>query len=171
MGKRKPADPHRALRSVVVDNPFYSRAHAGAASNPRKIEAVVNTRESVIVMLASRGRIDAAQLAAATKFRKLWEAMGGKGAAAIDYGREHIDGGKISDPITERQIAAADELRGARRTLGAQGFWLISRTCGEGYALPEIVRPGASKRARRAVTDELRACLDRLAELWGFARL
>ncbi|MEK1933075.1 MAG: hypothetical protein AAAC47_25515, partial [Pararhizobium sp.] len=98
--KTKPTDPHRTLRAVTVENPYFSRARAGDATNPRKINAVVNIRESAITMLASRNKIDAAQVAAATRFRALWEAMGGKGAGAIDYRREYVDGARRSDPIT-----------------------------------------------------------------------
>ncbi|RVM26402.1 hypothetical protein CN129_29370, partial [Sinorhizobium meliloti] len=64
MVKRKPHDPHRSLRGVVVDNPFYSRAHSGTAGNPKQISAVINTRQSAVIMLYSRGRLDPAQLAA-----------------------------------------------------------------------------------------------------------
>lgn len=111
-------------------------------------------------MLASRGRIDAAQVAAASKFRALWEQMGGKGASAIDYCREPVDGGKRADPISERQINAADELRRTRRALGDNGYWLVSQICGEGYALNEVARPGSSKRAKLNAADDLRSCLD-----------
>lgn len=166
MRKKKPVDPHRSLRAVVVDNPFYSRAHAGTAGNPKQIDAVINLRESAIVMLASRRRIDAAQLAAANKFRALWESMGGKGASAIDYGREHVDGGKSADPITERQITAADELRRAWHALGPQRYAFVTRACCEGYALRELAH---TKRGKLAAAKELRACLDRLAALWGLA--
>lgn len=162
-------DPHRSLRAVTVDNPFYSSAHAGDPTNPRKINAVVNIRESAITMLASRNRIDAAQVAAATKFRALWEAMGGKGASAVDYGSEPVDGGKARDPITERQISAADELRRARRVLGDHGYRLVCRICGEGYSLNEVVRPSSSKRAKLNAANDLRSCLDELAALWGIA--
>ncbi|MBB3299894.1 hypothetical protein CO662_04950 [Rhizobium anhuiense] len=41
---------------------------------PRTVPAIINIKESDITMLASRGRIDAAQLAAATRFPALWEA-------------------------------------------------------------------------------------------------
>ncbi|MFT2210702.1 hypothetical protein ACLJYM_02315 [Rhizobium giardinii] len=169
--KRKPAaDPHRTLRAVVVDNPFYSRDHVGDPTNPRKISAVVNIRESAVTMLASRGRIDAAQVAAASKFRALWETMGGKGATAIDYCREPVDGGGGRfDPIGERQMNAADQLRRARRVLGDSGYWLICRICGEGFSLHEVVQPGSSKRAKLNAADDLRACLDKLAEMWGIA--
>lgn len=170
MGKPKPASSQRlALRGVTVENPFYSGAHAGDRTNPKHIDAVVNIRESAITMLASRNKIDAAQVAAANKFRALWEAMGGKGASAIDYGRDHVDGGKSADPISERQINAADELRRAHRKLGDQGYWLVSRICGEGFSLHEVVRPTGSKRSKLAAANNLRACLDKLAELWGIA--
>lgn len=171
MGKKKPAVAiiqHRALRGVVVDNPFYSRAHAGDATNPKQIDAIINIRESAVTMLASRRRIDAAQVAAADKFRALWEAMGGKGASAIDYGRDHVDGGKRADPISERQMNAADELRRAHRALGPDGYWLVCRICGEGWSLHEVC-PKGSKRGKLAAATRLRSCLDVLALMWGLA--
>ncbi|MBB2699177.1 UNVERIFIED_ORG: hypothetical protein GGE63_004287 [Rhizobium esperanzae] len=58
---------------------------------------IVNIKESAITMLASRGRIDAAQLAAATRFRAMWEAMC-RSTRAIDYGAEPVDGGGHADP-------------------------------------------------------------------------
>ncbi len=167
--KRKPAaDPHRSLRAVTVENPFYSRAHSGDRTNPRVIPAIINIKESAITMLYSRGRLDDAQLAAASKFRALWEAVC-RGTRAIDYGREPVDGGKRADPISERQMHAADQLRRVRPLLGEQGYWLVSRICGEGYSLGEVVRPGSSKRAKLNAADDLRSCLDTLCELWGIA--
>jgi hypothetical protein len=169
MEKKKPSVyQHLALRAVVVDNPFFNRAHGVDGSNPRQITAVINMRESLITTLAARDRIDGAQVAAANKFRMLWEAAGGKGAGAIDYGRTHVDGGIRADPISETQINAAFELRQAHRRLGDIRFRLINRICGEGYSLHEF-EPTASKRGKLAITQELRACLDILAEMWGIA--
>ena len=173
MGKRRPMEnkkpsiyQHQALRGVVVDNPFYNRAHPADISNPTHITAVINMRESLITTLAARDRIDAAQVAAANRFRMLWEAAGGKGAGAIDYGRTHVDGGVRADPISERQINAAHELRRAHLCLGDARFRMINRICGEGYSLHEF-HPTATKRHKLAITEELRACLDILAQLWG----
>lgn len=169
MEKKKPTVyQHRALRGVVVDNPFFNRAHPADGSNPTHITAVINMRESLITTLAARDRIDAAQVAAANKFRMLWEAAGGKGAGAIDYGRTHVDGGIRADPISETQINAAFELRRAHRCLGDTRFRLINRICGEGDSLHEF-EPTASKRNKLAITQELRACLDVLAAMWGIA--
>ena len=100
--KRKPATVSPVLgigtlksqiAIVDVDNPLYAPIHAGAAGNPRKISVAINLRESPVAMMAARGTIDQSQLAAANHFRKLWEALGGSGAGAMDYTREPVDGG------------------------------------------------------------------------------
>ncbi|PON03858.1 hypothetical protein ATY29_29060 [Rhizobium hidalgonense] len=88
------------LRPVLVENPFHSRAHPSDTTNPRDVVAMMNVRESAITTMAARGVLDSAQVAAATRFRVLWEAMDGKGTGAIDYGRERVDGGKARDQIT-----------------------------------------------------------------------
>ncbi len=77
--------------SPLVDNPYYSRAHCEDPTNPRTIPAVMNIRESALTTMAARGVLNAAQVAAAPRFRALWESMGGMGASAIDYGREQVD--------------------------------------------------------------------------------
>ncbi|WP_237352972.1 MULTISPECIES: hypothetical protein [unclassified Rhizobium] len=167
--KRTPSsDPHRSLRAVTVANPYYTPAHDGEAGNPRTIPAIVNIRESAITMLASRGRIDAAQLAAATRFRALWEAMC-RSTRAIDYGREPVDGGGHADPIGHRQMHAAEELRRIRPLLGERGSWLVSRICGEGYSLGEMVGPVSSKRAKLRAARDLREFLDLLCEFWNLS--
>lgn len=160
------SSPQQKLRAVTVDNPFYSRAHPASESNPRTIPAVVNTRESAIVMLASRDSLDAAQVKAADRFRRLWETLGGKGASSIDPGRIVGDGGKMRDPINERQINAGKELARCRTLLGVRGYRLVSLVAGEGHSLSEIA---AGKRERLTAADMLRWCLDDLAGLWGLA--
>ncbi|MGO6704704.1 hypothetical protein [Rhizobium ruizarguesonis] len=167
--KRTPSsDPHRSLRAVTIPNPYYSPAHDDEAGNPRTVPAIVNIRESAVTMLASRGRIDAAQLAAATRFRALWEAMS-RSTRAIDYGREPVDGGGHADPISHRQMHAAEELRRIRPLLGEEGYSLVSRICGEGYSIGEVVRPGSSKRAKLKAARDLREFLDLLCEFWNLS--
>ncbi|MHC2489372.1 hypothetical protein CN200_31680 [Sinorhizobium meliloti] len=155
------------LRPATVANPYFSRAHPPGPTNPRTIPAVVNVRESAVTTMASRGVLDSAQVAAADRFRKLFEAMGGKGAGAIDYGREHVDGGKRADPLTERQMNAGRELARCRDLLGARLYGLVCAVAGEGYALNEVA--GKDKRARLVAADMLRMGLDDLAAMWKLA--
>ncbi|WP_176707385.1 hypothetical protein [Rhizobium anhuiense] len=42
----------------------------------------------------------------------------------------------------------------------------MSRICGEGYSLGEIVGPGASKQAKLKATRDLSEFLDLLCERW-----
>ncbi|WP_353682806.1 hypothetical protein [Mesorhizobium sp.] len=146
------------LRLTVVDNPFFGRAHPADESNPRTIPAAINVRESAITMLASRGALAAAQIKAAERFRALREAMGGKGASLIDPGRLVVDGGKMPDGMSQRQINAGQELRKCRALLGVRGYQLVALVCGQGMALHEIA---AGKRERLTAADMLRWCLGR----------
>ncbi|WOS61371.1 hypothetical protein [Sinorhizobium fredii] len=155
------------LRTVTVPNPYYSRAHPADATNPPTIPAVINVRESAVTTLATRGVLDAAQVAAANRFRLLYEAMGGKGAGAIDCGREHVDGGKAREPITERQLGAGQELARCRALLGVRLYRLVSAVAGEGRSLHEVA--GHNKRARLVAADCLRWALDDLAAMWRLA--
>ena len=161
-----PAPSKTKLRAALVENPDHSRAHAGDATNPRTVPAMINIRELAITTMAARGVLDAVQIEAATRFRALWEAMGGKGVSAIDYGREFVDGGKRADPITERQMHSGKELARCRALLGHRCYALVSLVCGEGYSLTEIV---AGKRERLTAADMLRMGLDDLAEMWRLA--
>lgn len=162
-----PASSKIKLHPVKVPNPYFSRDHAADATNPRTIPAVINVRESAIVTMATRGVLDAAQVAAADRFRRLWETLGGKGAGAVDPGREPVDGGAARDPITERQVNAGKELARCRTLLGARLYRLVSAVAGEGRALQEIAGP--NKRVRLVAADMLRMGLDDLAEMWKLA--
>ncbi|WP_455271216.1 hypothetical protein [Rhizobium herbae] len=165
--KKKPEgwQPKEKVQSVYVDNPYYSKDHAGDGSNPVKIKASINIRESAIITLATRRHIDESQLAAANKFRGLWEAMGGAGAGSFDYSREHVDGGGSTDPLTERQINAGLELKRCRQTLGVRAYDIMAKVAGEGHAIQELAK---THRERTTLTDYLKDGLDELAKAWGY---
>ncbi len=152
------------LHPVEIANPYYSRDHAADATNPRTIPAMLNVRESAVTTMAARGHLDTAQVAAADRFRKLFETMGGKGAGAVDYDREPVDGGSRADPITEQQVAAGKELARCRALLGVRLYRLVECVCGEGKSLHEVA--GKEKRARLVAADMLRMGLDDLAAMW-----
>lgn len=171
---KKPPKPVSKLELVpkYVDNPDWRPDLEGEKGFPRRIPATVNVRESAISTLAARkdnkGRplIDEAQVAAADRFRRFWEATGGAGAQAIDYSREKVDGGTIADPIDVAQMNAARKLAEAEHTLGERNYELVRRVCGEGAAMTEIYN---AKRDRLTATDNLRDSLDDLCRIWGIA--
>lgn len=154
------------LQPVYVDNPYYSRAHDSDQSNPMKIKAQINIRESAITTLAARKLIDESQRAAADRFRGLWEAMGGAGAGSFDYSREPVDGGGAREPLTERQIRAGMELKRAQAILGVRAYDIMSKVAGQGFAIQDLAK---TQRERTTLTDYLKDGLDELARAWGYA--
>lgn len=160
--------PKIEARRQMIENPEFSRDHAeDKAANFRKIAADVNSRESAITVLASKKAIDECQAEAAVRFRRLFEAMGGKGARAIDYSREFVDGGRFPDPIGDQQIDAGKKLAAAYEVLtkshGIYAWRLVSYVCGEGRSIHDMTE---TRRQRDTMTDMLKLYLDCLSEHW-----
>lgn len=164
----RPKEPWRPqhIRSVTMDNPYFNGAHAITSTNPKKISVVKNLRESAVETLFARGKLDRAQKEAADRFRGIYESAGGT-IGAMDYGREPVDGGGASDPLSQRQVDAGKMLAQCRNLLGARNFALVCKVCGQGMSLQQVA---ASKREQLTAADNLRASLDDLAAMWGYAQ-
>ena len=160
--KQKPSLAHLELRKTQVQNPDWRRDLDGVPGFPRMVTASVNIRESAIATLAAKGVLNAAQVAAADRFRQLCERMG-SGVRTVDYAREPVDGGRSADPVSATQLAAGKELKRCRDLLGAHGYGLVRQIAGERRSLHEFC---ATRRERETAADMLRIHLDALAELW-----
>jgi len=158
---------HSKVKLVEIDNPHYSKVHAGASGNPKTVTAALNLRESPVAMMAAKGHLEAHQVEAAIMFRRLWEALGGSGAGSFDYSREPVDGGGAREPISDRQIDAGIQLKNCRDLLGRRHYDVVSAVAGEGRTIAEI---GTSKRARHTLADYLKDALEDLAVHWGFQK-
>ena len=169
---RKRADeftsPHIETGTMKLENPHWTRANDGEHWAPRYIHPVVNLRESAIVELFVKKALDEAQFEAAEKFRRLFEALGGKGARAMDYTREFVDGGRFPDPIGDAQIDAGKKLAAAYEHLtkqhGLYAWRLVSYICGEGRSIRELTE---TRRQRDTMADNLRLYLDCLCVHWN----
>ncbi|MEZ2132708.1 MULTISPECIES: hypothetical protein [unclassified Sinorhizobium] len=157
--------PKVETKTVVIDNPYYSRAHDADGGNRLKIEAHMNLRESPVAMMAARGHIEPHQLQAAFHFRLLWEALGGAGAGAIDYTKEPVDGGGSRDPISLKQLDAGRKLNDCREVIGPRHYDIVRKVAGEGQAIASIV---STQRERNTMADYLRDGLEDLAAFWGY---
>lgn len=154
------------IRAVRMDNPYFNGNHEIGPTNPKIIGVVKNLRESAVETLFARGKLDAAQKQAADRFRGIWEMCGGAGGGASDYSREFVDGGGAREPISQRQVDAGKALAECRNLLGARNYDLVCKVCGQGYGLRAVA---PSKRDQLTAADNLRASLNDLSELWGFA--
>lgn len=153
------------IRLIEVDNPNYQREHAESRSNPRRIECAFNPNESYIGWLHVKNKITDAEYKAAGRVRQAFEAMGGAGASAIDYSRDAVDGGRIAEPITPRQMQAGITLRDVHASLGPQGHDLVLRIAGEG-CWPRDLSPDPE--GQRYLRNRLKECLEHLAVHWGY---
>jgi hypothetical protein len=152
-----------AFTTRKVDNPLFQPDHKESPTNTKQDVRVINMHESAVEVLFSKGHLDVEQKRAADRFRACWEAMGGKGASAIDYGKEVVDGGRNAQDITEHQWQAGEDLRRCHARLGDIMYRLVSQICGEGLGLAEYAK---SRRARDTAADNLRTALDELSEMW-----
>lgn len=159
--------PKEDIVFMDVENPFYSRAHDAGKTNPRKITAAHNAKESAITSMAARGHLSISQVRAAKTFCRQWEMIGGAGAQAIDYTREPVDGGRNPEAITEQRSRAGKELKECRTLLGVLGYELVCKTAGMGLSLEDVA--GRERRRRDHAADSLRGCLEVLAVHWGYS--
>lgn len=150
---------------MEVDNPNYQPVHDGASANPRKIMAAYNFKESYVGFLFGKGHISEAEKRAGDRVRQAFEAMGGAGAQAIDYSRTKVDGGKIADPISVRQLEAGATLREVHQRLGPEGHDLVIKLCGECRWPKDLTN---EKYRQTYLSHRLRECLETLAVHWGF---
>jgi hypothetical protein len=154
------------IAMMEVDNPMFSPDHAETKSNPKRIMAAYNAKESYVGLLFIRGHISAAERRAGDKVRQAFEMMGGAGARAIDYSRTKVDGGQIASTVTIEQLQAGATLRECHSILGAQGHDLIIRIAGEGKT-PRDIAP-SNERMQNYLSMRLRECLETLAVHWGY---
>lgn len=130
------------------------------AAEKREVAPVVSLRESSIITLASHGLLDADQVAAAMRFRAAWEAYANLHRSGRSL--ERVDGGRrVAEP---RGNEASRMLKRYRALLGAHGFDLLIRVCGEGHHIRDLYQ---TRRERDTATDILRIHLSALATFEG----
>lgn len=153
-----------------VENPMWSRDHDGDKTNPRTIQAFKNARESELAILRRTGSIDASQMLAGDTVRRLFEAMGGAGARAMDTTREFVDGGRLPDPIGTHAIDAGKKLAKAHDALvkehGEYAWRVVLYICGQGVGVQKMT---STRRQADTMRDNLGKYLSVLAEHWGYS--
>jgi hypothetical protein len=151
------------VAAVEVDDPL-------ALEPGEKIVTLRSIRNDPLGRLHSRGQIDEAQFQGGRAFQDDWE-KAERGPQAVDPTREYVDGGRMREPITERQRKAVLRLNRAERELGADGAALVHEVLILGMTMEQIgQRRGL--RGQRWIdyfARRFRECLDRLALIYGFA--
>jgi hypothetical protein len=151
------------VATVEVDDPY-------ALDPGDKIVALRSIRNDPLGRLHSHRQIDEAQYQGGRAFQDDWE-KAERGPRAVDPTREYVDGGQMREPITEGQRKAVLRLNRAERELGAVGAALVHEVLILGMTMEQFgLRRGLrTQRWKDYFSRRLRECLDRLAQIYGFA--
>lgn len=137
---------------------------------PTKSIAVIRNVAAPLDNLYSRHRIDAAQFAAGQRYKRLFDDAAIGGARAIDYGREHVDGG-IREQVSVKALEAGRELARLGAVLGKRGAHLMHLVVGEelplGQAVKRVVTGINPLQGQGYVVCRLVEALDALVDHWG----
>ena len=151
------------VATVEIDNPL-------GIEPGEKIVALRSIRNDPLGRLHSHHQIDEAQYRGGRAFQDDWE-KAERGPRAVDPTREYVDGGQAREPITERQRRAVLRLNRIEQDLGADGVMLVHEVLVLGMTAEQIgQRRGLrGQRWMDYFSKRFRECLDRLAQIYGFA--
>ncbi|WP_409187823.1 hypothetical protein [Bradyrhizobium sp. RDM4] len=152
-----------AVVEVEVDNPL-------ALDSDEKIVAVRSIRNDPLGRLHSHHQIDEAQYRGGRAYQNDWE-RAERGPQAMDPTREHVDGARAREPVTETQRQAVLRLGRVERELGTDGTALVHDVLVLGLTMDQIGERRAVRTQRWSdyFARRFRECLDRLALVYGFA--
>lgn len=173
MAKLSPTEKvHQRLSS---DLPIGSKVAIAIVDDPysnigEKIQVLRSVRNDPLADMRSRGVIDQALYMAGRKWEALHECTQIGPISAIDPGKEAVDGGRMPEPITDRQIDAFSELAKADVRLGQWGSVLIRHLLAHRMTVTQMGDLYNCKTARRMnfLSMRVRECLEDLGKLWGF---
>ena len=128
-----------------------------------------NICESPVEKWFAKGTIDGGQYAAANKFRSLWETSKLGGAKAFDYEKEKVDGGTMSDPISDRSMDARRSLKEAKTYLGQNAYAGMVALVGEGMSIKSMASYSHERTERELESYSwwMRETLNHLVKHWG----
>lgn len=158
-----------------ADLPINSRVAVAIVSDPfstvgEKITVMRSVRDDPLADMLSRHVIDEAMFQAGRTWQRYHELTQIGPIAAIDPGKEAVDGGKMRDPITDKQIDAFREIMKADKILGQQGSQLMRDLLAHGMTVGQMYVKYDCKTGRRMnfLSLRVRECLEDLGKLWNF---
>ena len=149
-----------------VDDPY--------AINPGdKILVLRSTRNDPLADMKSKGQIDQCDYVAGRHWQAAYENAEIGHVRAIDPGKEAVDGGRMPEPLTDRQRRAVVDLNNAAEKLGHEGAQLIHAALVQGLSMKQIAinRRGGiySEAESKYVGRRFRECLGTLARIFGYS--
>jgi Domain of unknown function (DUF6456) len=174
--RKKPHNPAKVHDRRSHDLPRNAEVAAVEVDDPLglepgdKIVTLRSIRNDPLARMHSHRHLDEAQYRSGRAFQDDWE-RAERGPRAVDPTREYVDGGQAREPITEGQRKAVLRLNRAERELGADGSALVHDVLVHGMTMEQVgERRGLQgQRWKDYFSRRFRECLDRLAQIYGFA--
>jgi hypothetical protein len=172
MAKKKTSAPATAGPGMEGRFEIGERLYVDPHVPGRPERKQVNVRESAVAHMASRGRLSSSHVAAADRFRELWERVSIGRSRALDIGNVGGGGGR-GDPLSDSLVNAGAVLAQTMRQIGMiHGRFLIA-IVGEGKTIAEVARTWSESTGRLKgtsaqgyVTGTLVDALDSLVGIW-----
>jgi hypothetical protein len=157
-----PPPRHGDVARTAVDDPYEPGA---------RITVLRALRDDPLARLRARETIDDAQFRAGRAWQADQEAAEIGAVQSLDPGRECVDGGRLSDPFTDRKHAAMARLARDRAMLGELANAVIRDVLGEGLTVEQAAaaRGFTDMRSRYFYGRVLREALEALAKVRGMA--
>lgn len=157
------------LRPNTILNPK-ERVVGVEVENPNKPDEKIvvwrSTRDPLFMMYA-KGDIDEAQRLAGEHWRECYRLCEIGGLRGQDMTREYVDTSPAVqyEPVSDRQIRAAKDLKKASQQLGVIGEWLIHRILGDGLFPNQVAELMGYKSERKIAfyAERFREALQTLA--------
>lgn len=148
---------------AIVDDP-YSRVG-------EKITVTRSVRDDPLADMLSRSVIDRAMFEAGRHWQRLHELTEIGPISAIDTTKEPVDGGRMPEPLTDKQIEAVRKIAAADKMLGQQGAALVRDLLALGLTVGQMCEKHDCRTARRSnfLSMRMRECLNDLAKHFGYA--
>jgi hypothetical protein len=159
--------------TVEVDNPLYlEKDQMGRSAGPRRIRVQRALRNDPLAKLHATGRLNDVELRVGRRVQSLMEASEVGGIRTMDPTNEPVDGGgKIREPINDRQLRAMKYLNGTLYPLlGKLGKALVSAVLAGGMMPEDYARSTGIGDARgiNSIGREFQRYLGMLAGELGY---
>jgi len=130
-----------------------------------------SVRDDPLADMLSRRVIDQALFEAGRTWQRYHELTTIGPISAIDPSKEAVDGGRMPDPITDKQIDAFREIAAADKMLGQGGAILVRNLLSDGMTVGQICAAHKCVTARQQtfMSQRIRECLNDLARHFGYA--
>jgi hypothetical protein len=155
---------HAETAEIEVDDPYATRSG-------EKVRVLRQLRSDPLARLHSHRQIDEAQYRAGRAFQRDCE-IAERGARAVDLTRERVDGGKLAEPVSERQLRARKRLIELERVLGRTMHRVTHAVLVDGLSMEALAKALFNREGEVAAKycgQLFRDALDVLAGEYGLA--